>query len=70
MRRVIGGHEYTLCDRVRHDETARSGFLHLEKKSSASTSSFGTRAAGGMPSLYVTRRLSTARIHIGQRGPP
>lgn len=29
MRKVIGNHEYAFCDRVRDDEAARSGFLHL-----------------------------------------
>ena len=31
MRKIIGTREYTLCDRVRDDETARSGFIRLAK---------------------------------------
>ena len=32
MRQTIGNHEYTLCDRVRDDETARRGFMNLAKQ--------------------------------------
>ena len=31
MKRIIKNHEYTICDRVRDDEAARSGFFRLAK---------------------------------------